>query len=279
MAKKKPPAPKLTQVHILSDSTGNLARHMLTAVLTQFPPHSFTLQFHPFLANDDRVAQALHDIKRKPGLIMHAFLDESAKKMANDFGHKHELPVLDLTNHLVHFIEKHSGLTSARDHTALHPVDEFYLKRIRAMEFALAHDDGLGLDTIHKAQCVLAGVSRTSKTPTTIFLAQQGLLVGNVSLAMGIEPPAELLKLPPSTVVGLIISPHKLAEIRTRRNHSWQLGDTAYNDLDMIQEELAWSRRLFNRNNWPILDVTDYAIEETAARVIEVLGINHPRER
>jgi regulator of PEP synthase PpsR (kinase-PPPase family) len=260
-------------VYILSDSTGNLPRHMLTAFLTQFPPEAFALQARPFIQSPEKLTEVLAEVTRTPGVVFHAVVAPEAKARINDTCAAVGLPVCDLTGGFVTFLEKQSGIKASADYRQLHHLDESYHRRIRAMEYTLAHDDGLGLDTLNKAEVVLAGISRTSKTPTSVYLAQQGYRVANVSLAMGVEPPAELLKLPPKRVVGLVIQPDKLADIRTRRNHEWEMGDTAYNDPEMIQEELTWSRRLFSRQGWAILDVTDYAIEETAGRIIEKLEL------
>lgn len=263
-------------LYILSDSTGNLARHMLTAFLTQFPPDSFLLQGRTFLQSEARLREVLAEIQKAPGIVFHALVTPAFKKLVNDACAASGIPVCDLTGEFVAFLEEHSGLSASADYSRLHHLDETYQQRINAMEFTLAHDDGLGLDTLAQAHVVLAGVSRTSKTPTSIYLAQQGYRVANVSLALGVEPPAELLKLPRARVAGLVIRPETLAEIRTRRNHGWQMGDTAYNDPEMIGEEITWARRLFNRQGWRILDVTDYAVEETAARIIEILQLPPP---
>ncbi|MEI8196908.1 MAG: pyruvate, water dikinase regulatory protein [Phycisphaerae bacterium] len=261
-------------VYILSDSTGNLARHMLTAFLTQFPPEAFMLQARPFLQSPEKIHAVLAEVRKHPGLIFHALVTPAAKDQVAKGAAEMGVPVCDLTGSFVAFLETHSGIKSSADFSQLHHLDESYHQRIRAMEFTLDHDDGLGLETISKADVVLAGISRTSKTPTSIYLAQQGYKTANVSLAMGVDPPAELLKLPPTKVVGLIIQPDKLADIRTRRNRDWKMGDTAYNDPEMIQEELTWSRRLFGRQGWLILDVTDFAIEETAGRIVDMLQKN-----
>jgi len=260
-------------LYILSDSTGNLAQHMLNAFLTQFPPGTFTLHGKVFLQTPAKIEEALADVAQRPGVVFHALIAREAKARVAAFCAAHALPACDLTGDFVSFLEHHAALHASEDHTRLHHIDETYHARIRSMEFTLEHDDGLGLDTLGRADIVLAGISRTSKTPTAIYLAQLGYKVANVSLAMGIDPPEQLLAVNKKRVVALIIRPDKLAEIRTRRNRGWEMGDTAYNDPDMIREEIGWVRRLFAQQGWPILDVTDYAIEETAARVLETMGL------
>jgi regulator of PEP synthase PpsR (kinase-PPPase family) len=156
---------------------------------------------------------------------------------------------------------------------ALHRMDEGYRRRIGALEYTIAHDDGLGLSTLADADVVLAGVSRTGKTPTSIYLAQQGYRVANVALAIESPPPPELLALRGRKVVGLVISPEQLVMIRTRREANWGMDRTGYGESDHVARELAWARQLFARQGWPVLDVTDQAIEETAAKVVEALGL------
>lgn len=271
---RRKPATKSTQIlHVLSDSTGNLARHMLTAFLTQFPADAFVMRLRPFLETEAKVREALAEAEQDGGIVFHAVVSPGLKKLIAQWSQEKEIPACDLTGTFVDFLAEHSGIKPSDDHKVIHHIDESYMNRIRAMEFTLEHDDGLGLDTLHKADVVLAGVSRTSKTPTSIYLAQQGYRVANVSLAMGVDPPTELLALTREKVVGLVIHPDKLADIRTKRNRGWQMGDTAYNDAGMCQEEITWSRRLFNRRGWRILDITDFAIEESAAKILEMLEI------
>jgi len=171
------------------------------------------------------------------------------------------------------YLKKSTGLKQGPSVKALHPIDDAYRQRIGAMEFTLNHDDGLGIESLCDADIVLAGVSRTSKTPTSILLAQQGYRTANVSLAVGVDVPASLLAVPKSKVIGLIISPTQLSLIRARRQQAWKMSQTSYDHPDNVIKEIAWSRALFQRQGWPILDVTDQAVEETAARVIQILGL------
>jgi regulator of PEP synthase PpsR (kinase-PPPase family) len=175
----------------------------------------------------------------------------------------------------VQFLAKESGISPDADYRRLHDVDDAYHRRISALEFTLEHDDGLGLDTLADADIVLVGVSRTSKTPTSIYLAQQGYCVANVALAQEVEPPQQLLKLSPRKVVAFVIDPQQLAEIRTRRQTGWRMANTSYNDPEHVRAEMAWARRFYARQGWPVLDVTDQAIEETAARILAIVGLEH----
>jgi [pyruvate, water dikinase]-phosphate phosphotransferase / [pyruvate, water dikinase] kinase len=260
-------------IHCLSDSTGNLARHMLTAFLTQFPPGSIELVTHNFLRPLDKLDAALDAVAGRPGVVFHAMVARAAKDRVAAFCAERGLPVCDLTGDFVDFIARSTGIEPSGNVAALHELSEGYRARIAALEFTLAHDDGLGLDTLHEAEIVLAGVSRTSKTPTSIFLGQQGYKVANIALAIESPVPAELTALGPAQVVGLLIDPQRLIEVRTSRRKSWSMQPGAYTDEDHVVEELTWSRRLFSRQGWRTLDVSNTAIEETAGRVIELLGL------
>ena len=177
----------------------------------------------------------------------------------------------DLTGPTVEFLAKAAGIEPLVDTSRLHLVDAEYQRRIDAMEYTLNHDDGLGIATLAEADVVLVGVSRVSKTPTGILLAQRGLRAANVALAMEVEPPAELLAMPPKKVIGLTIEPVQLAEIRSRRQEEWGMQTTRYNERQHVAREVAWARKLFAQHRWRTLDVTDQAVEETAARIVQLL--------
>ena len=271
----KPPAQPGGQqiIYVLSDSTGNLPRHMLTALLTQFPHDAFSVRSRNFLQTEAKLGEALDEITRTPGIVFHALVSDKAKRLVEQHCRKIKAPCCDLTGGFVEFLSKQSGIEPQQNPHRLHNLDEAYRQRIKALEFALEHDDGLGLDTLHEADIVLAGVSRTSKTPTSIYLAQQGFRVGNVSLALGLAPPKQLLSLPAGKVVGLVIDPNTLAEIRTRRQTEWGMSGTSYNNPDHVAQEILWSRRLFGQQGWPVLNVTDQAVEETAAKILHSLRL------
>ncbi len=272
----KLPAPATAARHIiyvLSDSTGNLARHMLTAFLTQFPRDAFTLRFKNFTQTEAHLNAAFDGIRAAPGLVVHAVVATNLKQAIEARCRDLKIAACDLTGPFVDFLARESGIRPNADHRRLHDVDAAYHRRITALEFTLEHDDGLGLDTLGEADIVLVGVSRTSKTPTSIYLAQQGYQVANVSLAQQVEPPPQLLTVPSGKVVALVIDPQQLAEIRTRRQTGWRMATTSYNELEHVKTEMTWARRLYARQGWPILDVTDQAIEETAARILAIVGL------
>jgi regulator of PEP synthase PpsR (kinase-PPPase family) len=172
-AKAPAPAP-LRKIYVLSDSTGNLPRHMLAAFLTQFPPGTFTVRACNFIDTPAKVEAVLHEVAAAPGIVLHALVDPSMKRAVVDRCEKLGLPACDLTGPFVRFLSDASGVAPIPGVRSLHRVDTAYARRVKAVEFALEHDDGLGLDTLRDADVVLVGISRTSKTPTCMYLAQQG---------------------------------------------------------------------------------------------------------
>ena len=266
------PAP----LYVLSDSTGNLARHMVTTYLTQFPDGTFAAQMKPFVNEPRRLKKAFDAISARPGIVLHAVVSPELKREIPALCGRLEIACCDLTGPAMEFLASAAHVEPLQDSRRLHRVDNAYCGRINAMSFTLDHDDGLGQDSLGEADIVLTGVSRTGKTPTSIYLAMLGFRVANVSLAAQVEPPRHLLELAPGKVVGLIIDPRQLAEIRTRRQTSWRMTQTNYSDPRGVQAEVEWSRRLFAKLRCPVLDVTDQAIEETAARVLDLLGLTQP---
>jgi regulator of PEP synthase PpsR (kinase-PPPase family) len=248
-------------LYLLSDSTGNLARHMVTTYLTQFPPGTFVTSTKPFLAEPQRMNEAFDGIAKRHGIVLHAVVQPSLKATISDRCRQLAVPCYDLTGQAVEFLAGAAGVKPLADEERLHRVDHVYNGRINAMSFTLEHDDGLGLETISDADIVLAGISRTGKTPTSMYLALQGFRIANIALAKEAPIPEQLLKLPPGKLVGLVIDPSRLIEIRNRRNAGWNMGQTRYNHASDVMEEIEWSRELFVRRlRCRVLDVTDQAL-------------------
>jgi regulator of PEP synthase PpsR (kinase-PPPase family) len=257
---------------LLSDSTANLARHVIAAVLTQFPPGAAAVRFESFVRTAARVDEVLRTAGPGVAGVCHAIVSGALKRRVAAHCAKAGIPCFDLTGGVVEFLRDVTGARPQADVGALHRLDAIYRRRIGAMEFTLCHDDGLGLETLAGADVVLVGVSRTSKTPTSILLAQQGYRAANVSLATGITPPGELLALPRRKVVWLMMQPTQLALIRERRQTAWRMAPTTYSGGESVASELAWCRKLFREQGWAVIDVTDQAVEETAARIAEMVG-------
>ncbi len=250
-----PPGPR--GLYVISDSTGNLPRHMLGAFMTQFPRQALNVRFESFVRTATRLQEILDQARLEKAAVCHAMVSADFKRLISTFCAESRLKCRDLTGGIVEFLSDVAGVEPLHNVDVLHPMDDLYEQRIRAMEFTLTHDDGLGLDSLDEADIVLTGVSRTSKTPTSIYLAQQGYRVANVALAMGVAPPPKMFTLPKNKIVGLVINPAQLQVIRTHRAEEWRMGETNYGDRDHIVRELAWTRKLFSENGWHVIDVTD----------------------
>jgi [pyruvate, water dikinase]-phosphate phosphotransferase / [pyruvate, water dikinase] kinase len=269
-------APGQVPLYVLSDSTGNLARHMVTTYLTQFPDGTFAAQMKPFVNEPRRLKKAFDGIAAHPGVVLHAVVSPRLKMEISARCRGLGIACCDLTGSAMEFLANAVRVEPLIDQSRLHRVDDVYCGRINAMSFTLEHDDGLGSDGLGDADIVLTGVSRTGKTPTSIYLAMLGFRVANVPLAVQVQPPGQLFELGPGKVIGLTIDPLQLAEIRARRQTGWRMAQTDYSDPRKVQEEAEWSRQVFAKLRCPVLDVTNQAIEETAGRVLDALGLNQP---
>jgi regulator of PEP synthase PpsR (kinase-PPPase family) len=259
-------------IYAISDSTTNLIRHVLAALLTQFPVGALDVRYEGFVTGEADLRRILGGGSTKPRAVVHAVVSPQLKRAIEHHCRQLNADCCDVTGPTASFLAGIAGVPAGVDPQRLHRVDdEAYVRRIEAIEFTMEHDDALGLPTLTEADVVLVGVSRTSKTPTCMFLAQQGLKAANVALAMGVEPPIEVFALPPRKVIGLLIDPDRLAEIRSSRQAAWHMAGTAYNQRRAVHDEVEWSRRLFARAGWTTIDVTDQAVEETAARILHMV--------
>ena len=271
-ASPQKPVPEPTEVTLISDSTGSLGDHVLQAVFTQFPPHSFTLTRINFVNNDEALRDCLEALKHARGIVVHATIYEQFKRRIEALCKTRKLPVYDLTGPIMDFITRGSGRKPEIRYARLHELGSTYFRRIEAIEFAIEHDDGGSLRTLHQADVVLTGVSRTTKTPTSMVLAVQGYRAANVPLVHGIDPPRELLHLNSERIVCLTLHPTYLVSIRERRMQDRLKHGDDYAEERSVQREILWARKLAEERGWALIDVTGLAVEETAARVIKVMS-------
>ncbi|HEX8914912.1 MAG TPA: pyruvate, phosphate dikinase/phosphoenolpyruvate synthase regulator, partial [Humisphaera sp.] len=241
------------------------------------PPGTFELRLRPFVETAAKLEAGFAGMTTTRAVVLHAVIDPAMKAVVERECARRGFPARDLTGGFVEFLAQASGVGARADRGKLHDLDDAYQRRIAAIEYTLEHDDGLGLSTLNEADVVLCGVSRTSKTPTSIYLALDGFKAANVSLAHQCEPPPELLAMPKERVAALIIDPGRLSEIRLRRNHDWQMSSTTYDQIETVRAEIVWCRKLFARMGWTVLDITGQAIEETAARIVHRLGLRKGR--
>ncbi len=260
-------------IYAVSDSTGETAEQAVRAAVAQFPTDD-PAQVRTF--GHVRDVEAVRNIvllaMSRGALVVYTLVDPDQRTAMRRLAQEHGVTAVDLLSGLIHELSWHMDTAPLARPGLGHETDDAYFRRIEAVEFTVNHDDGKRLNTLHQAHLVFVGLSRTSKTPLSHYVAQRGYRVANVPLVGGITPPKELEAVDPHRVFALVVDPVALTNIRRRRMA--ELGvkeETDYADLKKVREEMLWARRLFRRNpGWTVLDITDRAIEETASRVLEI---------
>jgi regulator of PEP synthase PpsR (kinase-PPPase family) len=259
-------------LHLISDSTGDTLNAMANAALAQFENVEVQVHAYALVRSEHQLTRALDHVATAPGLVFFTLANQvlNQKLLARcaDIGAE----CVDVLGAPVAVMGRYFGTQESHKVGRQHQVDQRYLERIETLNFAIAHDDGQALEGLGKAEVVLTGASRTSKTPTCVYLAIRGIRAANVPLVPGLAPPPALLETP-ALVVGLWVSPDRLVQVRRNRLLAMgESGDTDYADLDRVRGEVAATRALFEAQGWPTLDVTRRSIEETAAAVINLLA-------
>lgn len=263
----------MKEIILMSDSTGDLGERMIRALISQFPKGTFTVRILSFLNNPDAVTNFFQRCVPETTILFHTIMSADMKSQISDLSMKRKVPAYDLTGGAMNFLEKASGLKHHPSPEMLHELNSEYDRRIEALGFTVEHDDGLGMGSLNLADIVLLGPSRVSKTPTSIFLANKGFKVGNIPLIKGFNAEDFIGLRPRPKFAGLLIKPYKLREIRLRRATEEKIPGEDYTDLRSIEEELKQAHLLYLELNCPIVDVTDHAVEETAALVLKALRL------
>lgn len=258
---------------LLSDSTGDLGERFLRAMISQFPGEDLKFRVFSFVRDQDELNKIIDDLSESEPVLFHTTLDFAMKREIERFARQKRWPVYDLTGDAMTFLEKALGRKSVPSAARLHKINEAYDRRIEAIDFTVNHDDGLNTDNLRRADLVLIGVSRASKTPTSIFLANKGYKVANVPLVKGLPVPESLTRYRGLKIAGLMIAPEKLREIRMQRADQDRIPGTDYTNLDSIRAELDWAHSLMLELGCPVIDVTHLAVEETAAHVLKALHL------
>lgn len=260
-------------VYVISDGTGETAEKVVRAVLRQFRGHVVHVQTYSHVTRMDQLRQLLRRASRAGAMVVTTLVStemrEEAARAAAESRYRH----IDLLGALLDQFEGFFDDEPAEVPGLLHEVDESYFRRIEAVEFTVKADDGKEPRLLRQADIVLVGVSRTSKTPLSTFLAHKGFKVGNVPLVLDRPPPPQLFEIDQERIFALNIDPEILRTIRHERLRAMGLGgDTNYSDMDYILAELEYARDLYRGNpDWPVIDVTNKAVEETAAVILRVL--------
>jgi regulator of PEP synthase PpsR (kinase-PPPase family) len=261
----KPPV----ELHVVSDATGETAARLVAALEAQFPEQDFEEIRHPRVDTVEDLRLAVDRMKGRPAVVVYTLVDPEMRDEMRALCRRAKLHYCDLLGHPIDAIARVSGMTARMKPGARPPLNEQYFKRVSAIEFAVKYDDGVGAG-LSEADIVLVGVSRTSKTPLSIYLGYLGYKTANVPLVRGIEPPADLYAIDAAKVVGLTINASRLAEIRSRRIQHAR-GSRRYAELEGIYEELEFAKAVHRKLGCPVLDVTEASVEETAHRIIRLV--------
>lgn len=263
---------KSFKIHILADSTGNLAQHMLNSVLTQFDPKLITVRLHRFLKNEKAIQQVVSRLKGENLLILHTFVCSSNKQALESACLKNKIPSFDLTGSLVNFISTQFKLKPNELESKVHSRNKGYFERIRAMEFTAQHDDGRRIEGVKESDIIIFGISRVSKSPTSTFLGSMGYKVSNVAVTMDMDLKKDFKGLK-SKAIALTIQPKALQDIRKKRFDRFKIKDLNYTDIKEIIQEIMHVESQYEKMGWPVLDITGMTIEETAAKILEIKKI------
>ena len=259
-------------VHLVSDSTGETLNALARAVCARFTNVLPIEHIYALVRSARQLERALEEIANAPGVVLHTIIDPALRGELEAGCQKMDMPCIAALDPLVSALSRYLGAPLSTQVGAQYALDADYFNRMDALNYALAHDDGQGGQDLERADVVLVGVSRTSKTPTCIYLAHRGVRAANVPLVPGMQAPPALLAAQ-ALVVGLWVSPDRLVQVR--RNRLSTMGETRntdYVDLDQVRAEVAATKALFENQGWPTIDVTRRSIEETAATVMNLLS-------
>jgi [pyruvate, water dikinase]-phosphate phosphotransferase / [pyruvate, water dikinase] kinase len=264
--------PAYFHLHLISDSTGETLTTIAKAAAVQYANVRPIDHVHPLIRTKRQLARVLTEIEQAPGIVLYTIVNSELSAEIERHCRQIKVPCLHVLLPIMKVFENYLGAPQTPIVAGQHVVDADYFRRINALNFTMNHDDGRLPADLNHADIILLGISRTSKTPTSIYLAQRGYKTTNLPLVPGIDPPKSLTEPHSAFVVGLVASPERIAEIR--RNRVQLLSDRDLNDYvdrTQIANEIAYSRKLFAKHGWPIIDVTRRSIEETAATIIKML--------
>ncbi len=243
------------------------------AALAQFDGVETVKHFWPMVRSAGHLGRILEDITQNPGLVLYTLVNIELRKLLESRCHALGLPIIAALDPVTDALSTLLGQQAQARPGRQHALDAAYFARVEAIQFTIAHDDGVASEDWEEADIVLAGVSRSSKTPTSIYLANRGYKTANIPIVIESPPPESLFGLKNPLVVGLFTSPERLIQVRRNRLLSLnQMPDTAYVDQESVAREASFARRMFADNEWPVIDMTRRSIEEAAAAIINLVN-------
>ena len=255
-------------LHLVSDATGETLDAVVKAALVQFEGADAIEHFYPLVRTPMQMERVLQEIETNPGIVLFTLVDRKLRRSIEEGCGTLDVRCIAILDPVLNVFGGYLGEESLNLPGQQHKMNAAYFNRIDAMNYTMAHDDGQQSQDIHRADIVLLGVSRTSKTPTSVYLANRGLKVANVPIVPGVPLPDDLKGLSRPMFVGLTANYERLVQVRRNRLRALgQSEDSEYVDPEAVREEISMARRMFTRKGWPVIDVTRRSIEETAASI------------
>jgi regulator of PEP synthase PpsR (kinase-PPPase family) len=260
-------------LHLVSDATGETLNAVAKAASAQFEDVQVQEHFYALVRSERQLERVINHIEAQPGLVFFTLVNPELRRILEAQCARLGLPCQGILDGPIAMMRQYLGAAETHRPGGQHEVDQRYLHRIEALNFAIAHDDGQALALLEQAEVVLVGASRTSKTPTCVYLAIRGVCAANVPIIPGLALPPELLAAKRPLVVGLWASPDRLVQVRRNRlNSLGEIRATSYVDIDSVRAEVTATRQLFEQRGWPVIDVSRRSVEETAASVLNLLA-------
>lgn len=260
---------KVIKLFVISDSVGEMSERLIYAVMSQFPHlESKEIKKFPFLDNTDDLTAVLKDAKTENAVVITTLIDDYLNEITATFARDNQIAHIDLVSQLIDTVKEQTDETPIYNSSALHALDEEYFDRMSAIEFAVKYDDGKNPKGFLKSDLVLLGISRTSKTPLSMYLANRSYKVSNLPLIPEVQLAPEIFKIPGQKIFGLIASPQYIMKVRSERIKLMGLGSSsAYNDLERIKSELSYAEEVYAKLGAHVINIENRSIEETAQQI------------
>src|SRR5437016_9254207 len=264
------------KIFVVSDATGATAEHVLQAALAQFEAENVEIERRPQTRTIEQIRQVIDEARESGAMVVHTMASTGLRREIYLRATERRVHSVDLLGNVLSDLSAFLGAPPGGVPGGLHRFDENYYRRMDALTFVVKHDDGLKLEDLGRAEIVLVGISRTSKTPLSIYLAVRGYLVANVPIISGVEPPRELFRIDQKKIVALRMDATRLNNIRQQRlKHFREDARHAYIDTRQVQQEVQWADEVFSRASWPVVDISLKSLEEVAVEVVS-LATNLP---
>ena len=266
---------KTLTLHLVSDSTGETLKAVSSAAAAQFSELEYQQKTYPMVRTVTQLERVFKNIKEEKGVVFCTLVEEEVREKLEQFCKKENILYLPVMENIVSVLEEYTGFQAINKPGGQHILNDDYFKRIEAINYTLEHDDGQGQLNLENADVIVVGVSRTSKTPTCIYLANQGIKAANYPLVPHVGISEELENVKNTQVVALITSAHTLVEIRRKRSIELGLNNTDndYIDIHKVEEEITTAKRIFANKGWPVIDITRRSVEETASAIMNILSL------